>query len=756
MKLRAVGKSFKRIEGSTKVSGKAVYTADVCLPGLVWGKVLRSPVPHARIVRIEASKAKQVPGVLAVLTGADLPDVLTGIQLKDIPLLARDRVRFVGERVAVVVAEDPDVAEEALMQIQVEYQELPAVFDPLLAIGDGAPLLHDSYHTYKGVPRPLPNLRNVQSHVHWSLGDVGQGFRESDYIFEHEFQTQYVHQGYLEPHAAVVAMDHAGRVQLWATTKVPYLLKQEVARVVGLDPAKILVNLVPVGGDFGGKSSILDGPLCFYLAKHTGRPVKMVMSYTEELTAGSPRHPSVITIKTGVKKDGRLVAREIKIYWNGGAYAGMKPPPLVNLPGARRAAGSYRIPHVKIDAYSVYTNCVPCGYFRAPGHPQVTFAVESQTDIIAEELGVDRLEMRLLNALRDGDPLPDDSSLTRVRCRELLQAVAEASDWYRPKSHPYFGRGLALSHRSVGIGDANAKLTLSEDGSVSLLTTYPDTGTGAHTVMCQIVAEVLGIPFERVRLEVGSTDSFRSESGIGASRVTHVLGHAAFQAASRMRVALQDQAAGMLQCAAEEIDLQGGHCCRRGHPKQMVSFSDLARGASARAQPIEVQSYMNATQVPSEGSFSAAVAEVEVDVETGQTHLLRLTTGHDVGTVLNPLAHQGQIEGGVIQGMGYALMEELIGEEGRITTASLGEYKLPNIKDIPRLKTVLVKDEVGPTPFQGKEIGESPIVPVAAAIANAVYDAIGVRIMDLPVTAEKVYGALRVKGGLVGKTQLRI
>lgn len=741
----SIGKSIPRIEGVEKVTGRAVYTSDQNISGAIWGKTLRSPYAHARIVRIDASEARSYPGVLAVLTAQDVPDVLTGRRLRDMPILARDRVRFIGEKVAVAAAEELDVAVEAANRIVVEYEELPAVFDPLEAVGDHAPLLHEGLSAYKGLPAPLPYLKNVYSHEEWFIGDVERGFRESDRIFEHTFKTQYVHQGYLEPHAGLVAIDERGMVQAWVSNKVPYDVKEQLSHAIGLDPDNIVVNLTPIGGDFGGKGSLMDLPLCYYLAKATGRPVKMVMSYAEELIAANPRHPAVITMKTGVKKDGRLVARQVNVFWNGGAYGAMKPIPSVNLPGAVRAAGCYRIPNVKIDSYAAYTNCVPCGHFRSPGQVQLAFAGESQMDMIAEALGMDPLELRLKNALRAGDILPDQKSMTDVKCREVLEAVERASNWNGFKRRPNVGHGLAVSHRNVGFGDANARLTVRSDGTVSLLTTYTDTGTGSHTILCQIVAEELGIPFEKVKLEIGSTDTFRSESGTGASRVTYVLGQAVHQAVTKIKALLKDRAAEEFKCAPEEIFLENGRSGVHGDRAKSISFGRLAAGAAAQGQTIEAQTYFEATESPAEGVFSALVAEVEVDAETGQIRLRKLTTAHDVGTILNPLGHQGQIEGGLLQGVGFALTEEMIMEEGKMITVNLGDYKMPSVQDVPKLKTVLVQDPVGPAPFQSKEIGESAICQVAPAIANAVYDAVGARITELPITAEKVYHALQAR-----------
>jgi carbon-monoxide dehydrogenase large subunit len=740
-----VGRPINRIEGPAKVSGQTSYAADLTFPDVVVGKSLRSPYAHARILRIDADAAKRIPGVLAVLTGADLPDVLIGRQLHDMPILAREEVRFIGERVAVVAAEKLEIAEAALAHITIDYQELRGLFDPLEAVQPDAPILHPQFSNYRGPKFPPSNLANLQALTRWELGDVAEGLKQSDFVFEHTFRTQYVHQGYIEPHAAVVKVDGDGKAEIWASNKLPYDLKRFLCDATGLSADKVTVNVLAIGGDFGGKGALMDVPLCYYLALATGRPVKMVMSYAEELMAGNPRHPSVMTMKTGVTKEGVILARHAALFWNGGAYGAMKPNPAVNLQGASLAAGPYKIPHVSIESHVVYTNCVPCGHFRAPGHPQVTFAGECQLDIIAQALQIDPLEFRMRNALQAGDPIPGGRSMSHISSHQTLQAIARASDWNnKPKAGSQCGIGIAASYRGMGMGDANARITVQPDGTVLLLTTYTDPGMGCHTVMCQIVAEVLGVPFDQIKLEIGSTDTFVSESGTGASRVTYVLGQVTHKAASEVKALLRRQAARWLQCEDSELAFRAGRFSRRNHPGKSVSVAQLATAAAAEGQTIEVQSYFNAKQTPAEGSVSATVAQVEVDVETGSVRVLKITTAHDVGTVLNPLTHQGQIDGSIVQGLGFALTEEMQSEAGNITTLNLGEYKLPNIKDIPRLRTVLVQESSGPAPFQGKEIGESPIAPVAAAIANAVYAAVGVRIFDLPITAEKVHSALQL------------
>src|SRR5712692_10246637 len=639
---RIVGQPIGRLDGIEKVSGAARYSADVTLPGLVWGKALRSPLPHARILKIDTSKVRALPGVLAVLTAQDLPDILVGRRMFDMPVLARDRVRFIGEKVAVVAAIDPDVAEEALGLIDVEYEDLPAVFQLEEAIEAGAPLLHDDPGAYEGAPAERPHP-NVQSVLRFKLGDVEAGFREADRVFEHTFTTQLAHQGYLEPHAGVVAIDDAGRVQVWASNKMPFRLKELLSQALQLPPERIRVNLTPIGGDFGGKGSLMDLPLAYHLARVTRRPVKMVMRYTEELMAGNPRHPSVITLRTGVTKEGRLVARRVTALFNSGAYAAFKPAPSVNLGGSSMGAGVYRIPHLLIESSCVYTHTLPCGHARSPGEPQMVFAEESHMDMIAKELSLDPAELRRRNVLQDGDLLANGHHLEHVRATETLEAALAASEWLKPKP-PWIGRGVAMTHRHIGVGFTNAHVRLETKGTVTLTIGLPDTGTGAHLVLRQVVAEVLGLSIDDVEIELATTDTFETDSGVGGSRVTHTGGRAAYHAAEKLKE----------QIVAEATKL--------GTPD--ASFATIAQAAAREGRTLEASHFYDAKAHAAVTSFTAQVAEVAVDPQTGQVTVRRFTTAHDVGTIINPLGHQGQIEGGLIQGLGFALMEEMRTEDG--------------------------------------------------------------------------------------------
>ena len=737
----AVGKPVARGEGPDKVSGKAVYAADIVLPGMLWGGVLRSPYPHATITNIDASQAERVPGVHAVVTGRDLPDRRIGRLLQDMPVLARDKVRFVGEKVAAVAAEDADAAEEALLLIDVDYEEQTPVFDPAEAMQDSAPVLHETMTSYEGLPQPAPSINNVFAHNTWTKGDVDQGFQESDLVFEHSFILPMAHQVYIEPHACVVALDDGGRVQIWVNNKDPFVLRRQLAAVWGMSEEQIKLNPCSIGGDFGGKGSFMDVPVCYYLALRSGRPVKMVMDYIQELMAGNPRHPAAITVKSGVKRDGTLWARKAKIVFNSGAYGAFKPT--VYLRGADHTAGPYRIPHVELESFMVYTNNVPCGHMRAPAKPQVVFAVESHMDMIAREMALDPYDFRLMNVLQDGDESPVGGHWREVRAEDTLRQAAEKAKWGSPKVQPNLGRGMAISDLAPGTGQAAATVTMDEHGMVNLLVPLWDTGTGAHTILRQVVAEELGIPVEDVGLVIQDTDAVPFSSGSGGSRVTHTSGHAVLGAARQVRHKLTEVVAELYSCPEESIRLEGGRFLLGGDSPRSVPLRDVAAQAvSASGSPILGE--MTHTSSPSEfTSFCTQVAEVEVDPETGEVRVNKFVTAHDVGTVLNPETHQGQIEGGVIQGLGYALMEELAVEEGRISTLSLGDYKIPTTKDIPELETVLLEGASGPAPYQSKGIGEMSNIPVAGAIANAVEDAVGVRITDLPITAEKVLAALK-------------
>jgi CO/xanthine dehydrogenase Mo-binding subunit len=737
MSYTTIGQPAPRIEGPAKVTGATQYTADVALPKTLWGRALRSPLPHARILRIDTARAQQVPGIHAVLTGADVRGIRYGRRLFDVPVLAEDRVRFAGERVAAVAAADRDAADEALSLIDVEYEELPAVFDPLAALAEDAPILHPEVNSYIGLPKPLDKPANAFARDTWSKGNIDEGLAQADLIIENTFTVPRQHQAYLEPHSCIVWIDDQGRIQVWASSKVPYLLKEQLSVALRLPKERIRLNPVAIGGDYGGKGSPMDIPLAYCLALRTGCPVRMVMDYVEELTAGNPRHAAIIQLKTGVKRDGTIVAHQARVVFDSGAYGGFKPVPTVNLGGAAKAGGPYKIPHVQIESMQVYTNTIPGGFMRAPGEPQAVFAIESHIDCIARQLGIDPLDFRLQNLLEAGAETPIGTRYQGIRARETLEAAVAAAGYRTPKA-PNIGRGIAMGERPPAGGESHAAVTLNPDGSVIVHTSIFEPGTGTYTILRQIVAEELQIPLESIQVQVWDTDSVPFDTGVGGSRVTRVAGGATYQAAREAAREVCMAAAELLAWPEEDLILRGADVIRQdtgeSHPwaalLQRWGESVVGRGTVQDMHPSPVT------------SFTAQVAEVAVDPETGAVQLLRLTTAHDVGQVLNPMDHQGQIEGAVMQGIGYALSEELVVDEGRVSTVSLGEYKIPTMPDIPALHTVILASESGPGPYNARGIGENPIGPVAPAIANAVADAVDVRITALPITAEKVYRAL--------------
>ena len=741
--LKSVGTAVPRGEGSGKVSGRTVYAADVKLSGLLWAKILRSPHPHARIRGIEVSRAMQVPGVRAIITGEDVKGRLIGKQIRDMPVLCWDKVRFVGDRVAAVAAETMDAAEEALPLIDVDYELLPAVFDPLEAMASGAPRLHDDIAGYDGAPPKIlaTDLHNGLTRLQWKKGDVESGFRDADLELEHTFHVPARHQGYLEPHAATVAIDPDGRIQVWASVKNPFNVRGQLAKCLSIAEERIRMIPVNVGGEFGGKGDGVDLPVLYFLAQKTGQPVKIVMSYAEELSASNPAHPTIITIRSGVKRDGRIVARKMRAAHASGGYGALKSN--TSLATWHYAGGQYRIPHADIEFLQIYTNTVPGGYYRSPGAVATAFAVDCHTDILAKELGMDPAEFRLKNFLGEGEADAVGHELRHVRFREVLQGALDAAGWKQPKKRNH-GRGIALSGRHISGGDTGVVLSADADGGFSIISPSIDQGSGTHTILRQLVADQMKVPIEQVRVVVGDTDTAPRDSGMRASRMTYVAGNATLEACERLRERLLDQAARMLECRAEDVEFAGGRFSLRHDPGQQIP---LRRVVAQASEPLEVMVYEDYPYPEDISYICAQVAEVEVDPETGAVRVHRVVSAHDVGTIINPVAHQGQIDGAMIMGMGQGMMEELVMDGGKITNNNLGDYKLPSVKDIPELKTVLVKTTGGVGPLDSKPIGEFANNGPPAAIANAIADAVGVRLFELPLKAETIYRALKQNNG---------
>ena len=698
-----IGQSISRIDGPDKVTGETVYTADVALPGMITGKILRSPHPHARIRGFDTTAAWAVPGVKAIVTGEDAHGFLQGKVLRDLPVLCWDKVRYIGDRVAAVAAETPEAADEALLLIDVDYEILPAVFDPIEAMEPGAPLLHDDMSAYEGAPKDFlaPDIHNGQTRLFWTKGDLEKGFAEADVVLEHSFAIPSRHQGYLEPFASIIGIDDDGRIQAWCASKAPFRARRQMAQALGLDEELIRVNVTSIGGDFGGKGDTRDLPIAYLLAKMADRPVKIVMSSVEELTASNPTHPTFVTVKSGVTRSGRLTAREVRTVHASGAYGALKPRAYLST--HHYVGGGYRIPNTLFEFLQVYTNTVPGGYFRAPGAHQYTFALECHTDLLARELGMDPAEFRRVNLMNPGDEDGLGRPIYTLNIREVMDAALAAAGWDNPEDRPDHGRGVALFGRQIGGGVAGVVLTAEADGSFSVISPTVDIGTGTHTIEKQMVATEMGVSVDQVRVRVGDTDSVPYDEGPRASRVTYTEGGAIMKACDQMKQAISDGA----------------------------------------ARPLTVTVEHDAEERDDITYFNAQVAEVHVDRETGQVQVLRLITSHDVGTIIHPLAHQGQIDGGVITGFGLGVTEEFVTDGGQVVNGNMGDYKLPTMADIPALETVLIQTGGGAGPYEAKAIGELANNATAAAIANAVADAVSCRVFELPITADRVYKALR-------------
>ncbi|HWC29878.1 MAG TPA: molybdopterin cofactor-binding domain-containing protein, partial [Dehalococcoidia bacterium] len=591
--------------------------------------------------------------------------------------------------------------------------------------------------SYFGFRQKMESPSNVFHKTHVERGDVDAGFAEADLVYEATYTTQRMFQGYLEPQAITVDINADGRIHVWVCSKVPYNTRESLASSAKLPDETFLFHHTHIGGDFGGKGNSRNTPVAYYLAKAAGRPVKIVTDYIEELGAGNPRHATQTTLKTGVKNDGTIVAHSVEYVVDSGAYAAFKP--LGTIGGANQAAGPYRIPNVRIDSRFVYTNNIPGGFMRAPGDPQGVFPLECHLDDIARQLGMDPAEFRRLNLVVEGEETAWGEHLEHVRAIETLDAAVVVGDYGTPKG-ANIGRGVAFADRGSGGGEGTTDITLKPDGTAVIGTPIFDQGTGTYTTLMQVTSEELGVPLDRISVEVWDTDALKFDSGVAGSRATRVNTVACFLATEEVRRLLGELATRELGWPADRLSFAGNEI-RRTDIEETVTWQELLQkaGESVKGRGHSQEGGPGQRHIT---SFVAQVAEVSVDPETGEVKLLKLTTAHDVGRVINPIGHQGQINGGAIQGLGYATMEEVRVEDGRVTTLSFGDYKIPNIKDIPELRTVLLDSEAGYGPYNIRGIGEGPHIPVPAAIANAVVDAVGARVRDLPVTSEKVYRAM--------------
>ena len=732
---QVVGNPTPRIEGELKVSGKAVYAADVTLPGMLWGKLARSPIASGKIKRIDASKALGLRGVHAVVTGEDCTGLKIGRRLYDMPILADGEVRFIGEKVAAVAADTELIAEEAVSLIDVEYEETEPILDPVETMKPGARLIHPDVANYKGLPKPLKEPSNDFIYITWGRGDIESGFRQADIIVENTFTTSPVHQSYIEPHSCVVKVAADGSAEFWSCSKVPYGVREQVANALKIPQEKFVFNPVYIGGDFGGKGDFMDLAVVYLLSKKARRPVKLVMDYDEEFIAGNPRHASIIHVKTGAKKDGTLVAHHMNFIFDSGAYGAFKPNAFLN--GPHLSAGPYNITHAFIEEHMVYTNKIPCGHMRSPGDPQGFFANESQMDLVAKRLAIDPIKFRQKNFMHDGDIDPTGEEIHYIKTDETLRRAMEDSGYRRPKPKNV-GRGLGVVQWTATGGIGTVAITLDEKGVATISSAMADQGAGTYTVLSEIVAEELKIPLSQINVRQLDTAQGTKDTGVGGSRATRVYGNAGYEAALKAVEAIKQAAGEQMGVAPDQITLAKGAAL---HPRmeRRLTYGEIVK---AKGSPITAEGTFNNTSKIHAASMCVQVAEVEVDPQTGQVELKKFTSTHNTGTVLNPLMHQGQIEGGSMTGIGYALMEQLIIADGKVATTNFGEYKIPTIKDVPAFKSSVSEQPEGAGPYNSMPIGETANIPTAAAIANAVEDACGVRIKSLPITAEKVYEAL--------------
>ena len=745
-----VGRRVPRLESWDKVTGRARYTADLRPADALFATCLRSPYAHARVAYIDSSAAEQLPGVYAVVTHANAPEKRFNRANKwpgDLDFLAQDETlltsvaRHVGDRIAVVAAVDEDAAREALSLIRVEFEVLPAVFHVSDATQPEAPTVHEG-------------TGNVAARVSIETGDFAKALASADLIFEQRYTTHAANQCPIEPHVCFTVPDDHGRITIFSSTQLPFTVQRAVANVLGLALDRVRLVKPEIGGGFGSKDELGLEALCTLLALRTGRAVYMEYTREEEFYH-SHRHPATIFLTTGVRRDGTIVARGAKVLENTGAYASMGPKVLKA--GFYHWAGLYPCADMRFEGLCVYTNLPPSGAFRGYGNPQVTFAMESQMDEIAAAIGIDPVELRLKNAVRRGDRHPLGFTVESCGLENCLKQGAEWIGFAEKRENP-----SAISEGDVqrGVGCAcaihvsgaqpsapevsSAVLRLEEDGTFTLLSGTAEIGTGTTTVLAQIAAEVLGIGVEGVHVVPVDTDQVPYDPGAYGSRTTFIAGGAAKLAAEDARHRLLDFVARDLDVPPQAVVCGRGRVYVASEPDRGLTFPEIAR-AFARSDGTHLVG--EATYSPKQNAppFAAAFAEVTVDVGTGIIRVDRLVLAQDAGVVINPLMLEGQMEGGAYQGLGYAISEELVfdPDTGRILNPDLMDYRLPTPADMPELHTIIVETSDPSGPFGAKGAGEIPLVPIAPAVANAVFNATGVRIRDLPLTPERVLRALR-------------
>ncbi|MDZ4347207.1 MAG: xanthine dehydrogenase family protein molybdopterin-binding subunit [Candidatus Binatia bacterium] len=775
MELADIGKTFRRLDYEIKVTGKAQYLADMIVPGMCHGKILRSPYPHARIDRIDAGKALKVPGVVAVLTRDDILhdagiEPYYGPVFKDQTIVAVEKVRHVGDPVAAVAALTVDAAEEALKLIEVEYEELPPVLTVEDAIKLNPTLVHESVRIPESGFADLTELKpvdgtNICTHFRLNRGDIEKGFAASDRIFEDTFTLPATQHCFLETHACIASVEPGGRITVWATTQNPFVVRTQLANIFKVPVSKVRIIVPYLGGGYGGKVYPKVEPITVALAQKAGRPVRVVLS-REEVFYTITKHAAVLRMKTGVKNDGTLVARECQIHLDTGAYAEIGPR--VAKKSGYTAAGPYRIPNLKIDSYSVYTNKPPAGAFRGFGVSQSAWAVESQMDIIAAALKMDPLEIRLKNGYDEGDKFVTEETLRSVGLKECLSEVAKSIGWDDKKfkgskvqgskgENIRRGKGLACMIKATITPSVScAVVKMNEDASLSIYAGTVEMGQGSETTLAQIAGKELGISLQTIQVLGVDTDVVPYDLTTSSSRSTFHMGKAVQLAARDIMRQLKQIVAKEYGVPEDKINFADG---KIRLPESTLDYADVMFKRFGMPGGTLVGDGQVKTSVKDEYGekstsafwfYAAGAAEVEVDEETGKIKLLKYASAVDVGKAISPLGCRQQLAGAAITGIGQALFEEIAYDNGQLINPNLVDYVLPALGDMPAvIDPIAVENPDRNGPFGAKGIGESGLIPVAPAIANAIYDAVGVRIKDLPIKAEKIYLALEAARGKV-------
>ena len=746
-----VGTRALRPDGVDKVTGRAKFGADLSMPNMIVGKVLRSPHAHARIKSIDTSQAAALPGVKAVITAADFeeqPATMSNagemqVNYRDVGtnVIARSKVLYDGHAVAAVAASSNLIADQALALIKVDYEVLPHVIEVVEAMQDDAPILHDDMFTEGVDPKPT-KVSNIAKRVEINVGDVDEGFKQADVVIEREFNTAPVHQGYIEPHACVASVSEDGQAELWCTTQGHFIVRAHCARLLGMDISKIRVTSSEIGGGFGGKTVVYLEPLALALSARASQPVKMIMTRDEIMRASGPTSGANMVIKIGATKDGKLTAGKALLHYQAGAFAGSPVGP-----GTMCAFAPYDMENVLVIGYDVVTNRPKVAAYRAPGAPISEYAVESVIDEIALEIGMDPVELRLKNAAKEGTRAAYGPKFGPVGLVETLEATRDSEHYKKPLSKNQ-GRGVASGFWFNIGGETCVSINVNEDGSVNVLSGTPDIG-GGRASLAMMVADELGIEYEKVRPIIADTASLGFTFLTGGSRATFSNGLAAVEAAENAKTDLRGRAAKYWEIPIEAVEWEDGMAKPAGSNAgefDPLSLADLAKLAPKTGGPIAGHAQINAQGAAP--SFGTHLVDVEVDTETGQVEILRYTVVQDAGKAIHPSYVEGQFQGGAVQGIGWALNEEYVyGDDGCLQNTGFLDYRIPVASDVPMIDTVIVEVPNPAHPYGVRGIGETPIIPPMAAIANAVSHALDIRFTELPMSPPKVLAAIDAASG---------